>query len=250
MRSIRGNNVGAKIQSSMEQKSFDSRLNDLFLHALFARLAFKNNENYEFKTRYNPATNIIELDIPDKYLEVLDQITGIQRGPNFQKFVSWLIGSRQFSMQDGDISSKFLSIADFNIWFGASFLDTNQGALSIALPATLPSAVNTNFKTSSEYAGSISLRLNWMYREGTNTNLLVKCNVTVIDSSGDSQLFTNEVDISTFNLISGDIRVTTLIDMPVVGPDSLIDIILLRNYANSSDPRSETISIMGIEVVT
>jgi hypothetical protein len=247
---MRGNNVGARIQSAIPTNVvYDTRLNDLFLHALFARLAFKNNETYEFRTKYNHHTNTIELDIPDKYLGVLDQITGMQRGPNFKKFINWLIGSEQLQGDDKDVSSKFLSTSDINLWYGASYLDINGGILTIALPPMSPSAINANFKTAPDYNGNVELKLNWIYVDGQNTELYLKTNVTVIDSSGNSYVAAEEVMVSTFNLIGNDLRSTTIIELQDIGPDSLIDIILMRNYQGSSDPLTETVGVVGIELV-
>lgn len=247
---MRGNNVSAKIQSAMQtQTSFDTRLNDLFLHALFARLAFKNNENYEFKTKYHPSTNTIELDIPDKYLDVLDQVTGIQRGPNFKRFMNWMIGSEQLQGDDKDVNSKFLSTSDINLWYGASYLDVNGSTLTVALPSSLPSAINANFKTAPEYSGDVQLKLNWMFIDGQNTEFYVKVNVTVIDKFGNSYVVSEESMISTFNLIANDLRNTTIIELPNIGSDTLIDIVIMRNYSGSLDPQTETISVAGIELV-
>jgi hypothetical protein len=181
-------------------------------------------------------------------LEVLDQITGIQRGPNFKKFVNWLIGSRQFIEQDGTVSSRFLSISDINIWFGATFVDINQGNLSILLPTKTPSAINANFKTAPGFSGPLSLDLEWVYLDGQNTSWFIKCNITIIDASGNPSIFTEELEISTFNLISKDIRSTTFINIPSVGPDSLIDITIYRNYSGSIDAKQETIGILGIGI--
>lgn len=247
---MRGNNVSAKIQTAIQsQQIFDTRLNDLFLHALFARLAFKNNENYEFRTKYDPTTNIIELDIPDKYLDVLDQIIGIQRGPKFKTFINWLIGSEQLQSDSKDINLKFLSTADINLWYGASYIDNNGAHLTIVLPSTIPSAINTNFRTATDYDGDIELKLNWVYLGGLNTDFEVKVNVTVIDSAGNSYVSSNSTSISTFNLIANDIRSTSIINLPNIGQDTLIDIVIMRNYTGSSDPQTETISVAGIELV-
>lgn len=250
---MRGNNVGAKIQKSMEATSIaanaDIQLNDLFLHALFARLAFDNNETHEFSTRYDRASNSIELDIPDKYSTFLDQIVGLQRGPKLQQFIRWLIGSQQFVTQDGVVSSQFLSLPDFNIWFGASFVDTSKGNLSLLLPTTTASAINTSFQTSANFSGDLAFNIRWIYfGGGANTNWKLKCSATVIDDAGDADVITNEIDISTYNLIDGDIRSTRILDLAEINPNTLIDITLYRNYAGSSDPKTETIAVLGMEV--
>lgn len=247
---MRGNNVSAKIQAVIQsQQVFDTRLNDLFLHALFARLAFKNNENYEFRTKYEPSTNIIELDIPDKYLDVLDQIIGIQRGPKFKTFINWLIGSEQLQSDSKDINLKYLSTSDINLWYGASYLDNNGSNLTVVLPSTLPSAINANFRTATDFNGTIELKLNWVFIGGQNTDFEIKVNVTVIDSSGNSYVSSNDTTISTFNLIANDIRSSTIISLPNVGQDTLIDIVIMRNYTGSVDPQTETISVAGIELI-
>lgn len=247
---MRGKNVFAKVQSAPPSQPvvFDPTLNDLFLHALFARLAFKNNEKFEFQTKYNQNTNTIELDIPQQYLEVFDQVVGIQRGPNFKKFINWLIGSESLSGLDSNIDSKFLPTSDINIWFGATYLDIGGSTLTVALPGSLPSAINSNFKTATDYSGDITIRLKWIYLSGSNTEYQLKINATVIENTGDSYVVTREVEISTFNLINGDIRSSIIMDLPSIGPESIVDLVIYRNYVGSTDPQTELIGVIGIEL--
>lgn len=98
---IRGNKASAKIQVAMPQTvNVTTTVNDFFLYALFARLTFSDNEKVEFETKYDKATDSIELHIPDKYLDVFDQLTGINQGPKFQKFINWLVGGLQSQIDD------------------------------------------------------------------------------------------------------------------------------------------------------
>lgn len=96
----RGNKVFQKVLPLINKKCCigakdgPPEANDIFLHALFARLTLNNNDTIEFETKFNPNTNTIELDLPPEAQHVLDQLTGIQRGPNFQLFINWLIGSQ------------------------------------------------------------------------------------------------------------------------------------------------------------
>ena len=121
--------------------------------------------------------------------------------------------------------------------------------MTIVLPSAIPSAINTNFRTATDYDGDIELRLNWVYLGGQNTEFEVKVNVTVIDSSGNSYVSSNNSTISTFNLLANDIRSTPIINLLNIGQDTLIDIVIMRNYTGSSDPQTETISAAGIELV-
>lgn len=93
---LRGKKATAKIQTAMPQTvSVTTTVNDFFLYALFARLTFSDNEKVEFETKYDRSTDTIELQIPDKYLPVFDQLTGIGQGPKFKQFINWLVGGLQ-----------------------------------------------------------------------------------------------------------------------------------------------------------
>lgn len=69
-----------------------SELNDLFLFIFFARFAFKNGDVIENDTLFNKETNEIELDIPDEYLTLIEDVT---LGPKAVRYIQWLIKSSQ-----------------------------------------------------------------------------------------------------------------------------------------------------------
>lgn len=98
---LRGKKATAKIQTAMPQTvNVTTTVNDFFLYALFARLTFSDNDKVEFQTKYDKSTDSIELQIPDKYLPVFDQMTGIGQGPRFKQFVNWLVGGLQSQIDD------------------------------------------------------------------------------------------------------------------------------------------------------
>lgn len=68
-------------------------VSDAFLYALFARIAYTDNSTVELQTKYNSQTNTIELIVPQQALSTFNQMIGMQRGPNLQTFLGWLIGS-------------------------------------------------------------------------------------------------------------------------------------------------------------
>lgn len=81
--------VFAKIVAPVGCPQPPPAVRDLFLHALFARIAMTDNSVIEFQTRFNPATNTIELEVPACNLPIFDMLTGMQKGPNFKAFMGW-----------------------------------------------------------------------------------------------------------------------------------------------------------------
>ncbi len=81
---------------------------DVIVHAAICRIAYGDNHNHEFHTRYNPDTNVLDIDIPD---EDLDELTKIAIGPKLEKYFSWLTNSlvnlrrdtMQFTIGSSDI---------------------------------------------------------------------------------------------------------------------------------------------------
>lgn len=103
------------IQPSVDCPTPPASVRDLFLHALFARIALNDNTTIEFRTVYDPATDTIDLDIPDCNVGILDTVTGMQQGPRFRAFIAWLVGgaggggSSSSGLIDADISTNGVS---------------------------------------------------------------------------------------------------------------------------------------------
>jgi hypothetical protein len=82
-------------------------IRDIIIHAAICRIAGLDGANYEFSTSYNPATNTVDLDIPNS---VIDTLTSVNLGPNFEKYFSWLTNSisnirrDQFQFTIGELS--------------------------------------------------------------------------------------------------------------------------------------------------
>lgn len=244
---VRGKNVFARIQSQIPlQQTENLSVNDFFLYALFARIAFRNNHNIEFETKYDKNSNTIELQVPTNYLDTFDEMLGIQRGPNFKKFVNWLIGSQTLQTSGGVIDGQFISVNSLNLWFGASYLDVDGNKLVILLPPSQQSAINSSIKTSDTHDGDLSISLVWMYLSGNNNNFDIKVNVTITNEFGDATVYSELVSISTFNLIANDTRTTELISINDVGPNTIVDIMIYRNYGGSADPGTDVIGVVGL----
>lgn len=64
-------------------------------------MTLTNNDTVEFTTQYDQLQDLIELVLSGEYttpgetIQQLDQITGIQQGPNFKTYIAWLIGRNQ-----------------------------------------------------------------------------------------------------------------------------------------------------------
>jgi hypothetical protein len=232
-----------------------TKVKDLFVHALFARVAMNDGRTIEFQTKYDPNTDTIELHIPDDILPVFDEILGMQRGPNFQCYINWLIGKQQIiddvpSVIVGfDTDQQFVPVGSLTIWTGAAIENTNN-VISISLPTVAHSVLGYNMKLSSALAGnSIKVSLVWKFDAGNNTSFNIKTNVISTDFDGTIVASdSNDVSISTFNLINGDIRTTELITTSGINPDEMVNITLQRNYDGNTDPHTESINLIGLKI--
>lgn len=226
---------------------------DLFLHALFARIALTNNATIEFQTCYDPETNTIELIVPSEALAIFDEITGMQRGPKFQAYVNWLIGSTTLPVSSGstpDVDPSWVSASDMSIWVGAVSGSLDDKRAVIILPAAELSAVGHNTKLSTTGSGKVKISLIWVYGGGSNNSFTIKtsANISVI-GTGEISNEENDTTISTFNLVPGDIRETELLttNTNAIAGD-LVSVILRRNFVGSPDPKTDLVSILGIKI--
>lgn len=227
---------------------------DLFLHALFARVALTNNGTLEFQTCFDPETNTIELIIPPEALAIFDEITGMQRGPKFQAYINWLIGSTTLPVpagsSDTNIDPAWVSASDMSIWVGAVAGSLDDKRAVIILPAAELSAIGHNTKLSSTGSGKVKISLVWIYGGGSNNSFTIKtsANISII-GTGEVSNEDNEVTISTFNLVPGDIRETELLTTSTNAiADDLVSVILRRNFVGSPDPKTDLVSVLGIKI--
>jgi hypothetical protein len=98
---------------SVSNNGFNSLLpeiRDVIIHAAICRIAYGDDHNHEFLTKYDPETNIIDIDIPD---DDLDELTKITIGPKLEKYFSWLTNSlinlRRDTMQFTIGSNTFIA---------------------------------------------------------------------------------------------------------------------------------------------
>lgn len=254
---MRGNKVGARIQrqvNSSQRQITNSQgqllaVNDLILHALLVRIALNNDESAEFQTKYDPATNTVDLDIPDGYIPFLDEITGMQRGPNLQAFINWLIGSGTLAPAT-KTDQGFIASGSLNPWFGATQTVVDEVPL-LTLPADSMAVVGFNTRASGTFSGGLRVFLTWMYIGGGTNGFEVSTNVQINSVTGDMPLSsTSEVtDVSTLNLVTGDIREKLIIDTgTVVNTNDLISILIRRNFPGNADPQTDLVGAVGLRL--
>jgi hypothetical protein len=250
----RGNNAFGRIEQSptIPGRIF-LRMRDLFLHALFARLAFNDDDTVEFRTVYDPDTETIELDIPNKALPFLDQITGIQRGENFKTFINWLIGSDTITPTPVvfDQDPNFVSASALSVWAGATQANLEGNQIVLLLPASELSAVGYNTKTADDFVmGQLSLYLIWVYDSGGNNGFSIRTNTKIVDvATGNTVESIDTTNISTLNLLQGDIRETLLFTTSnYVEAGQVISLMLSRNYEGSADPATDLVGIVGLRI--
>lgn len=105
-------------------------INDLFLHAFFARLADSSSKTHEFETKFCKEINQIELDSSD---ELLDVLTDVDVGPKLRRFLNWLVGNDKDANivvdSDNSVSAAVSSVQTLKeINISPSYLEnTNQG---------------------------------------------------------------------------------------------------------------------------
>lgn len=246
----RGNSVFATIQPRLMSAPVGGPpvANDIFLHALFVRCTLTNNQTIEFQTRFDRDTQTVELIIPENMQTLLEQITGLQRGPNMIKFVDWLIGSKTLKpnlIHDPD----FVPSSAISIWFGAT-QSTIDDKLVITLPDTDASVIGYNLKTNDQLlgktSGSLGVYLVWTFICGGNTSFNLRTTVQINDEVGSAPvLLSEDVEISTVNLIPGDIRETLLMTFDAYS-NNIDNFLIYRNYSGSLDPKTEGIGVLGI----
>lgn len=154
--------VFAKIQPQVGKCIQPPSANDLFLYALFARVARTDNSNVEFSTHYDKSCNMIELVIPDDALPIFNQITGIQQGPKFRAYIDWLIGGRAntgTSIIDEDLVIAGNSASTSEQTLASATVPTNAGE-GIRIKAWGTFNTNNQSKTVRLYYGSTVVAIN------------------------------------------------------------------------------------------
>lgn len=252
----RGSNVFGKILPQLAQQSnIPVGIRDLFLHALFARLALSDNRVIEFETKYNCNTNTIELQIPSDVLPLFDEMMGMQRGPKFQAFIDWLVGKQQIISDvptvvlGFDNDQQFVPVGSLTIWTGAT-IESSDTSVVIALPTSILSVIGYNTKLSESISGNnLKVSLVWRYDAGNSTSYDIRTTLTSTDFDGVVNVSESaDVNISTFNLINGDIRTTELINVFDVEPEDLLNIVIQRNFEGSGDLQTESVNVIGLKV--
>lgn len=247
----RGNNVFGVIAPRVIAQSVSALgVNDIFLHSLFARVALSNNEVIEFQTKYDKATDTIELYVPDNSLDLFNQITGMQRGDKFKAFIDWLIGSETLTATATlDHDPNFISAGALSIWIGATQGSVGTSKITLLLPAAELSAIGYNFKVGSSGGGSLKVSLVWIYDSGSNNSFNINTSVDISAIGGGAPVTSSAAtNISTFNLIQGDVRETELLTVANVELDDIVSITMRRNYDGSPDPSTDLVGVLGLKI--
>jgi hypothetical protein len=249
----RGKNVFAKLSLPVTNPTAISAagVNDIVLHALICRVALQNEEVVEFGAVYDKATDTIELDVPTEAMPIFEQLTGMQRGDKLRTFINWLIGSE--SLETGtslEQDPTFVSAGSLTSWTGATVGNLEDNTLVWFLPTSDLSTLGYNVKVNPEFAGGdIRVSLIWVYDSGSNTSfdIMATANVTELTTNSTFEL-SNTENISTFNLVQGDIRETVILEGSGVAADDLISLVLRRNFSGTTEPSVDLIGVVGIKV--
>lgn len=114
------------------------QIKDMFLHALFARIAASDNETWEFETEYDPNSNHIDLLISEKFISILETVS---KGDDFNRYITWLIEDavtdvtngilwRLVDGSDDTITTAFKAIFEKSASYNAVKQATNSGGVA------------------------------------------------------------------------------------------------------------------------
>jgi len=112
------------------------QIKDMFLHALFARIAANDNETWEFETKYDPKSNNIDLLISEKFISILETVS---KGEDFNRYITWLIEDAVVDVTNGifwrlvdgtddTITTAFKAIFEKSASYNAVKPATNNGS--------------------------------------------------------------------------------------------------------------------------
>lgn len=249
---MRGNCVSKAIVPQVAQHPAHSYVNDIFLHALFARITLSNNDTIEFDTTFDETTGTIELCVPTGGLAIFNQITGLQRGTNLRTFINWLIGSQSITAEPAlDQDVDFISAGNLTIWAGATPGNLSDKRLVLLLPATDLSALGYNTRADQSFtSGALRVHLVWAYDSGSNNAYDIHTSVEIKTiGSGATASATSTTNIPTSSLITGDVRETTLITTGnIISAGDIVSIIIRRNYNGSPEAKTELVGVVGIRL--
>jgi len=243
----RGKSVFSRAMVAPKSARCPEVVNDLLLYALFARVTLTpHNEQcgrtIEFSTSYDAATRTVELEVADDDLKFFDQLTGVQRGPRFQKFINWLIGSRQF---ESTVTPDFVSATAFDFWYGATPTQMEDVPL-VLFPTVEPSAIGYNAKLRPTSTKAV-ISATWKFVCGSGSSLTVRVVVTVISPDQDPYEVVHDAMVSTAGLSAGDVFDTDLLSLSVPA-GSVLALSMMRNFSGSTDPHSEMVGLIGVRI--
>jgi hypothetical protein len=224
-----------------------STVRDLFLHALFARMAMTDDSIVEFRTIYDPDSNTIDLDIPPSAIAVLDQVTGMQRGDNLKTFINWLIGSRMLAPNLAT-DPNFISALSMRVWFGANLFNFNSEYLSIILPTGTQSILGYNLQVApAPPIVSLVVYLVWSCPNSINVQFAIRTTVTVNPPDGSTPtMHIADTAVDTTISAPGIAAETAIMRIDGISAGSIVSLLLNRGYSGSPDQDLEAITILGL----
>lgn len=264
----RGKNVFAKqlVQSRALGQSATNgipKVNDLLLHAMFARIALGDDSTVEFETHYDKKSNTVELIVPEKTMRVFDQMLGMKRGPKMQKYIDWLMGSKRF---EPIAQPNFISATAFDVFIGATTAVLNERMVLI-FPGVDPSIIGYNLKLQTlkpaiplesdnpcckivtpEPIQKLRIFLVWQFICGNGSNLELRISANILSPSQAPFTVINDVIISTAGVAVGDVMETEILDLDNLTSDTIISLTIMRNFQGSGDPHSEMIGMIGVRL--
>lgn len=224
----------------------------MFLHAVFCRLALTDNRNVELQTVFDKANQTVELVVPPFALDAFDQLTGMQRGPNFRTFIDWLIGTSTLIVDTsgGLTDQKFLGSQLFKVWRCAQPVNYNGTQLVLQFPAKSESVIGHNLRIPDNIVSQrLTFTMPWMFMGGDNSGFTIRMSANITRGGIQYLTLTNTVNISTAGKALGDVTETLLLDTGAVltGGD-FVGILIERNYAGSPDPDIDAIGFVGLRI--
>ncbi|MEM3097455.1 MAG: hypothetical protein QXU32_01880 [Nitrososphaerales archaeon] len=212
---------------------------DLFLYALFARLALSDGSNVEFETKFNPSTNTIELQLPDCAIPFFDKVTGMKQGPRFRQYINWLVGNTEggsgLIIADLDVTGSLASTATQTLASVVIPGNTMADGTGIRIKAFGSVGANNAIKTIKLLFGATTIATNDLSKRPNGLNWMV--NAEIFNRSGTQEC----IGWGLFGGVSQTVQ-------NVQTTEDITDDIAVKLTAKSSLPIADSIVCRGLYV--
>jgi len=145
------------------------KIKDMFLHALFARIAANDDDVWEFETEYNQKSNTIDLLISEKFISIIENVN---KGNDFNRYIKWLIEDAVTDVTNG------------LFW---SLVDGTDDTMTTAFKAIFEKSASYNNVKTATNSGPTA-EVNWCVGNKQSVSLTEDTVISFVDPPGPSSL--------------------------------------------------------------